>query len=156
MEPRLDIYKSPVMRTMFKGLVSAYKAAESGGLPKEIGELVMLRAGQINGCGPCVDIHSKEAAAMDVSSTRINMVAVWRKANCFSDAERAALELAEQATRIADNPTAVTDEAWDNATKHFETEQLAALVATISVINAFNRAHALNNQVAGDYEVGGV
>lgn len=156
MEPRMNVYESAVMGAMFKGLVSAYKAAGTGGLPPEIGELVMLRAGQINGCGPCVDIHSKEAAALDVSTTRVNMVAVWRKANCFTDAERAALELAEQGTRIADNPDGVTDEAWDAAARYFDAEQLAALVSTISVINAFNRAHALVKQTGGDYEVGSI
>lgn len=154
MEPRMNIFDSAVMRGMFKGLGSAYKSAESGGLPPEIGELVMLRAGQINGCGPCVDIHSKEADAKGVDTIKINMAAVWRRANCFTDAERAALELAEQGTRIADNPAGVTDEAWDEAAKHFEPEQLAALVATISVINAYNRSHALVRQLGGDHKVG--
>lgn len=152
MEPRLDVFESAVMRDMYKGLIAAYNAAESGGLPKEIGELVMLRSGQINGCAPCVDLHSKEAAKVGLSTTRINMVGAWRRAKCYSDAERAALELAEQAARISDNPDGVTDAAWDAAAKHFDGEQLAALVATLSVINAFNRSHALVRQVAGDDE----
>lgn len=82
------------------------------------------------------------------------MVAAWREATVFTDAERAALELAEQGTRIADAGGGVTDEAWANAAKHYDEEQLVALVTTIAVINAFNRLNVIVRQPAGDYVAG--
>ncbi|MFG3702190.1 carboxymuconolactone decarboxylase family protein [Micromonospora sp. NPDC047620] len=67
----------------------------------------------------------------------------------FTDAERAALELTEQGTRIADAACGVTDEAWANAAKHYDDDQLAAPVAQIAVINAFNRVNVMSQQPAG-------
>ena len=70
-----------------------------------------IRASQINGCGFCLDMHTKDAAQAGETSVRLNLVAAWREAKVFTEAERAALELAEQGTRIADGG-GVTDEAW--------------------------------------------
>ena len=116
--------------------------------------MVRLRASQINGCGFCLDMHTKDAARAGETATRVNLVATWREATVFTDAERAALELAEQGTRIADAAGGVTDEAWANAAKHFDEDQLAALVCTITLINAFNRANVILQQPAGDYQPG--
>jgi alkylhydroperoxidase family enzyme len=85
---------------------------------------------------------------------RLNLVAAWRDANVFTDAERAALELTEQATRIADAAGGVTDEAWANAAKYYDTDQLAALVTTIAVINAYNRFNVMLKNQGGDYQPG--
>ena len=82
------------------------------------------------------------------------VVAVWREAKVFTEAERAALELAEQGTRTADAAGGVTDEAWENAAKHFDEDQLAALVALIAIINAYNRVNVITQQPAGDYQPG--
>jgi AhpD family alkylhydroperoxidase len=115
---------------------------------------VTLRASQINGCGVCVDMHTKDAAHAGETSTRLNLVAAWREATVFSDAERAALELTEQGTRIADAAGGVTDEAWANAAKHYDEDQLAALVSLIALINAANRVNVIVQQPAGDYQPG--
>jgi alkylhydroperoxidase family enzyme len=88
------------------------------------------------------------------TSTRLNLVAAWREAKVFTDAERAALELTEQGTRIADAAGGVTDEAWANAAKHYDEDQLAALVSVIALINAFNRGNVIVQQPAGDYQPG--
>ncbi len=85
-----------------------------------------IRASQINGCGFCTDMHTKDALHAGETQTRLNLIAAWREATVFSDAERAALELAEQGTRIADAAGGVSDEAWANAAKHYDEEQLAA------------------------------
>jgi alkylhydroperoxidase family enzyme len=85
---------------------------------------------------------------------RLNLIATWREATVFTDAERAALELAEQGSRIADAAGGVTDEAWANAAKHYDEDQLAALVALIALINAYNRLNVITQQPAGDYQVG--
>jgi len=114
---------------------------------------VKIRASQINGCGFCLDMHTKEAAAAGETAQRLHVVAAWREAKVFTEAERAALELAEQGTRLADG-TGVPDEVWENAAKHYDEEQLLALVSLIAVINAFNRLNVMTQQPAGDYVVG--
>lgn len=99
-------------------------------------------------------MHTKDAEHDGETSVRLNLVAAWRDANVFTDAERSALELTEQATRIADAAGGVTDEAWANAAKHYDTDQLAALVTTIAVINAYNRFNVLLKNQGGDYQPG--
>ncbi|WP_154693873.1 carboxymuconolactone decarboxylase family protein, partial [Streptomyces afghaniensis] len=109
---------------------------------------------QINGCAVCIDMHTKEAAAAGETSVRINLVAAWREATVYTDAERAALELAEQATRIADGAGGVPDEVWERAAKHYDEEQLVALVTLIAFMNTANRLNVVLQQPAGDYQPG--
>jgi alkylhydroperoxidase family enzyme len=99
-------------------------------------------------------MHTKDAAHAGETSTRLNLVAAWREAIVFTDAERAALELTEQGTRIADAAGGVTDEAWANAVKHYDEDQLAALVSLIALINTYNRVNVIVQQPAGDYQPG--
>ncbi|MFI6063563.1 carboxymuconolactone decarboxylase family protein [Streptomyces sp. NPDC051286] len=154
MSARLDAFSSPTMGKVFRHIIAAGKVLEDSTLPTATQELVKLRASQINGCGFCTDMHSKDAAAAGETSVRLNLVAAWREATVFTEAERAALELTEQGTRIADAAGGVTDEAWANAAKHYDEEQLAALVCGIALINAFNRANVIIQQPAGDYQPG--
>jgi AhpD family alkylhydroperoxidase len=113
--------------------------------------MVHLRASQINGCSACVDIHSRELEYAGESSERIHTIAAWRETPYFSDAERAALALAEAATRLADRPDPVPDEVWDEATRHYTEPQLAALVVAIATINVFNRVNVATRQITGDF-----
>ena len=154
MEARMNLFASPVAAKFGKHIISAGKVLADSTLPTSTRHLVEIRASQINGCGFCTDMHTKDAAAAGETSTRLNLVAAWREATVFTDAERAALELAEQGTRIADAAGGVTDEAWANAAKHYDDEQLAALVCAIALINAFNRANVIVQQPAGDYQPG--
>ncbi|MCK7624402.1 carboxymuconolactone decarboxylase family protein [Streptomyces sp. RS10V-4] len=154
MNARLNVLGSPTAGTFLKHLVSAGKAVGDSPLPAATQELVKLRASQINGCGYCLDMHTKEALAAGETPTRLHLVAAWREATVFTEAERAALELAEQGTRIADAAGGVSDEVWANAAKHYDEEQLTALVALIALINAFNRLNVIVQQPAGDYQPG--
>ncbi|MGW3497179.1 carboxymuconolactone decarboxylase family protein [Streptomyces sp. NPDC001020] len=154
MEARLNLFGSSVATQFGKYLNSAGKAITDSTLPLATQELVKLRASQINGCGFCTDMHSKDAAHAGETSVRLNLVAAWREATVFTDAERAALELTEQGTRIADAAGGVTDEAWANAAKHYDEEQLAALVALIALINTYNRLNVIVRMPAGDYQPG--
>ncbi|GAA3865001.1 carboxymuconolactone decarboxylase family protein [Streptomyces lacrimifluminis] len=154
MEARLNLFASPLAAKATKHLVAAGRAAADSALPEATQELVRLRASQINGCGFCTDMHTKDAAAAGETAQRLHLVAAWREAKVFTDAERAALELTEQGTRIADAAGGVTDEAWANAAKYYDEEQLTALVLTITLINAFNRMNVIVQQPAGDYEPG--
>jgi AhpD family alkylhydroperoxidase len=154
MDARLNLFGNPVAARFLRYIVSANKVVSESTLPATTQELVRLRASQINGCGFCTDMHSKDAAHAGETSTRLNLVAAWREANVFSDAERAALELTEQGTRIADAAGGVTHEAWTNAAEHYDDEQLGALVSLIATINAFNRVNVIVQQPAGDYQPG--
>ncbi|MET7609609.1 carboxymuconolactone decarboxylase family protein [Streptomyces seoulensis] len=154
MDARLNPFALPTTAKIIKHLGAAGKVVSDSTLPAATQELVKIRASQINGCGFCLDMHTKEAAHAGETPLRLNMVAAWREATVFTDAERAALELAEQGTRLADTPGAVTDEAWANAAKHYDEDQLAALVFLIGLINAYNRMNVMIRMPAGDYEVG--
>jgi AhpD family alkylhydroperoxidase len=152
MQPRLDVLSNDTAMKAVKYLVSAGRVA-AGSVPVATHELVKIRASQINGCGFCLDMHTKDAAQAGETSVRLNLVATWREATVFTEAERAALELAEQGTRLADGGV-VTDDAWANAAKHYDEDQLAAIVAQIAVINAFNRLNVILRRPAGDYRPG--
>ncbi|PZT69398.1 carboxymuconolactone decarboxylase family protein [Streptomyces sp. SW4] len=154
MEARLNMFESTVAKKVVQHLGSTNKAFTDAGLPTTVQELVKIRASQINGCGFCTDMHTKDAAKAGETSVRLNLIAAWREATVFTDAERAALELTEQGTRIADAAGGVSDEAWENAAKYYDEEQLAALASLIAVINAFNRLNVIIRQPAGDYEPG--
>ncbi|MFD5815061.1 carboxymuconolactone decarboxylase family protein [Streptomyces sp. NPDC127038] len=154
MEARLSLFADPVSAKVMKHIVAAGRPLAESTLPLATQELVKLRASQINGCGFCTDMHSKDAEAAGETSVRLNLVAAWREATVFTDAERAALELTEQATRIADAAGGVTDECWANAAKHYDEAQLAALVSCVALINAFNRVNVMIQQPAGDYRPG--
>jgi AhpD family alkylhydroperoxidase len=120
-------------------------------LDPTIRNLVELRASQINGCSICVDMHSHELKLAGEPAERINTVAAWRETPYFTEAERAALALTEAATRVADRPDPVPDDVWDEAARHYDKAQLAALVMAIATINAFNRINAATRQITGDW-----
>jgi AhpD family alkylhydroperoxidase len=118
-------------------------------VPETTLHLLKLRVSQINGCGFCVDMHAREARQSGVSDQRLFGVATWRDTPFFSDEERAALALAEAATRLADNPDGVPDAVWDEVADHYDEEQLAGLVMAIAAINAWNRINVtLRNEPA--------
>src|SRR3954454_25235320 len=154
MDARLNLFNSPVAVKVFRQINAAGKVVADSTLPAATQELVKIRASQINGCGFCTDMHTKDAAHAGETSTRLNLVAAWREGTVFTDAERAALELAEQGTRIADAAGGVSDEVWANVVKHYDEDQLAALVALIALINAYNRMNVILRQPAGDYQPG--
>ena len=154
MEARLNMFGSPIAGHLIKHINSASKAITDSSLPAATQELVKIRASQINGCGFCTDMHTKDAAEAGESSVRLNLVAAWREATVFTDAERAALALAEEGTRIADAAGGVSDEVWANAVQHYDSEQLVALVGLIAIINTYNRMNVIVRQPAGDYKPG--
>jgi AhpD family alkylhydroperoxidase len=145
--------ENPVMTFpgAMQGLQKLSAATHDAGVPEVTVALVVLRASQINGCSICVDMHSRELRALDEPDERILTVAAWRETPYFSDAERAALALAEAGTRVADRGNPVSDEVWEEASRHFDERQLAALVLTIAGINAWNRINAMTRQVTGEW-----
>ncbi len=154
MEARLNFSTSPLTAKFAKYINSAGGVVTQSTVPAATQELVKIRASQINGCAVCTEMHTKDAAHAGESSVRLNLVATWREATVFTEAERAALELTEQGTRIADAFGGVSDEAWENASKHYDDDQLAALVGLVALINTYNRLNVITRQPAGDYEPG--
>lgn len=119
------------------------------GLPPKLGELINLRASQINGCGVCVMSHSRDLKKAGETDDRIYAVATWREVPYFSDAERAALALTEAATRLSDRTDPVPDEVWTEATRHFDEATLSNIVLSIGLINLWNRVNVVTRQVGG-------
>jgi AhpD family alkylhydroperoxidase len=154
MEARFGYYSNPAAATFAKYINSAGAVVSATALPPATQELVKIRASQINGCAACTDMHTKDAAQAGESPVRLNLVATWREATVLTEPERAALELTEQGTRIADAAGGVTDEAWAHAAKHYDDDQLAGLVSLIALINAYNRMNVITRQPAGDYQPG--
>ncbi|WP_326819254.1 carboxymuconolactone decarboxylase family protein [Streptosporangium sp. NBC_01756] len=154
MDARLNYFADPTAGKALKHFMSAGKALRDSPLPAATQELVALRVSQINGCAACIDMHTKEAAAAGETSVRLNLIVAWREATVFTEAERAALALAEAGTRITDAADGVGDEVWAYAAKHYDEEQLTALVILISFMNAVNRLNIITRQPAGDYEPG--
>jgi AhpD family alkylhydroperoxidase len=154
MDARFNYQGNTVAAKFAKYINSAGAVVSDSTLPAATQELVKIRASQINGCAACTDMHTKDAEHAGESSVRLNLVAVWREATVFTEAEKAALELAEQGTRIADAAAGVTDDAWANAAEHYDDDQLAALVSLIALINTYNRVNVITRQPAGDYQPG--
>ena len=126
-----------------------YGAIGKGGLPPAVPHLVHLRASQINGCGFCVDGGVKHAKKAGETDERLFAVSAWRDTPYFTDAERAALALAEAVTRLSDRSDPVPDAIWNEAAKHYDERGLAALLLAIGITNVFNRFNVATRQPAG-------
>ncbi|MFJ6676144.1 carboxymuconolactone decarboxylase family protein [Actinosynnema sp. NPDC091369] len=132
-----------------EALIALGGTAQQAGLPQSLVELVNLRASQINGCGVCVDMHGKALRKAGESDERIVSVGAWRDTPYYTDAERAALALAEAVTRLSDRPDPVPDAVWQDAAEHYDERQLSALLVAVATVNVWNRLNAATKQVAG-------
>jgi AhpD family alkylhydroperoxidase len=150
MEPRIK-HPAQALPGAMQALQALDRSTRQAGVPEVTLELLRLRAGQINGCSGCVDIHSRMLKALGESDERVFLVGAWRESSYYSDAERAALALTEAVTRLADRPDPVPDEIWAEAAFHYDDDQLAALVLSIATINAWNRMNAATHQITGDW-----
>lgn len=141
-----------VLPDALKAAVALAHSADNGSVPKETLGLVVLRASQINGCGVCVDMHCREMKEAGEPDERIFGVAGWRDTPYYTDAERAALELTEYVTRLADKSDPVPDPVWAQAERHYDEKALSSLLVAIGAINVFNRLNATTRQIAGKWE----
>jgi AhpD family alkylhydroperoxidase len=135
-----------VLPDAMKALLALSKSAESDTIPESTHQLIHLRVSQINGCSVCVDMHSRALKDLGEKDERIWGVGAWRESTYYSDAERAALALAESMTRIADRPDAVSDEVWAEVAGHYDEKELAALLVSIAAINVWNRLNGAIRQ----------
>lgn len=132
-----------------KALMALGAAAAQTGVPKVTLELANLRASQINGCSVCVHMHARDLRKAGEADERIDTVAGWRDAPYFTDAERAALALTEAVTRVADTSDPIPDAIYDEAAKHYNEQELGALLLSIAAVNVWNRINLATRQVAG-------
>ncbi len=156
MTPRQPRLKSPgmILPEVVQGIQTLIGAVYKSGAARSTLELVHLRVSQINGCAACIDSGWRTAKKAGESDERLFNVAAWRHAPYYSDAERAALALAEATTRMADREEAVPDEIWNEAAKHHDEKALAALVTWISLTNFFNRMNGATGQIAAGAQWG--
>ena len=150
MEPRM---KNPaaLLPGAFEHIMGVNAAVAKSGVPEKVLHLTHLRTSQINGCAACIDggvVLAKRAGETD---QRLHVVAAWREAPYFNDAERAALALAEAMTRLADHGD-VPDEIWNEAKQHYDERALAGLVLHIAETNRFNRLNVTTRQPAGSWK----
>jgi AhpD family alkylhydroperoxidase len=138
-----------ILPEAMQALLALNKATDKDGLPYVTRKLVDLRASQINGCSACVDMHSRELKKAGEKDERIFAVAAWRDTPWFTEAERAALALAEALTRLSDRPDPVSDEIWEEVSRYYDETARAALILSIAQINVWNRLNAAVRQMAG-------
>ena len=134
-----------------EGIRKLLVGIQKGGLPAGTLELTHMRASQINGCSSCIEgaiRHAHKSGALD---DRMLAVAAWHHASRFTAAERAALELTEEMTRLADRQDPVPDEVWGRVADHYDERARAALVLYIALTNLFNRLNVATRQPAGDW-----
>src|SRR5690606_21517919 len=120
------------------------------GLEPALIELVKLRASQINGCGYCLDMHSKDARAAGESEQRLHVLPAWREAPFYSDRERAALEWAEVVTQVSTND--VSDELYARVREQFDEKELVDLTLAVIGINSWNRLAISFRTEVGTYQ----
>lgn len=152
MEPRMQ-NPALLLPGTAEAVIHLGMTATKAGVPKTTLDLVQLRASQINGCSVCVHLHTRDLRKAGNTDERIDTVAVWRESPWFTEAERAALALAECVTRVADCPDPVPDAVWAEAARHYDETQLAALLVAIAAVNVWNRLNGATRQLAGSVPV---
>ncbi|MET8756835.1 carboxymuconolactone decarboxylase family protein [Lentzea sp. NPDC004782] len=134
---------NPIMSVpgAMKALLDLSAAAGKTGLDKDYVELICLRVSIVNGCGMCIDYHTKLLREAKVADEKIYAVAGWRDVPYYTDAEKAGFALAEEMTRVH-----VSDDVWNEAAKHYTEDQLAGLTIAIGAINLWNRVNVATQQ----------
>jgi AhpD family alkylhydroperoxidase len=140
-----------VVPDALQALLDVSKVIEKVGLPQQTLDLVHLRVSQINGCAACIHMHSRDLGKSSETDKRWLLVAAWREAPYFNDAERAALALAEAVTRLSDREDPVPDEVWQEAARHYNEQELGAMVLSIGMVNLWNRVNRSTKQVPADW-----
>lgn len=151
-EPRLT-NPAALIPEALEGIQKLLVGVHKGRLPASVLELTHMRASQMNGCSSCIEGTIRHAHKTgEELDERLLMVAAWRHSSQFTEAERAALELTEEMTRLADRADdPVPDETWARVAEHYDDKQLGALVLHVALVNLFNRLNVSTRQPAGDW-----
>jgi AhpD family alkylhydroperoxidase len=135
MTPRFSPFK--VAPNLTKSLLQVEKVIAAGGLERGLGQLVRLRASQINGCAMCIHVHTNYARQFGETDMRIIMLDAWRDSPLYSDRERAALAWTESLTNIKDTGAAEAD--YEHVKSQFSEAEIVYLTVVIGAINLWNR-----------------
>lgn len=149
MTARLDGKTAPAELT--KALATLGSLPQTYGLPARVAELAHLRVSQINGCAWCLNYGFQNAEAAKITAAEIAQLPGWRELESLSDAERAALDLAEHMTRMGDTSDPVPDPVWNAAAAEFSEQQLSLLVTWIATVNLYNRINITIRRVPGTW-----
>jgi AhpD family alkylhydroperoxidase len=137
MEAMMRLNYRQLLPDALSAMLGLERVANEGLPDPRLLDLVKIRASQINGCAYCVRLHSGEARHQGETEERLDMVAVWREADCFGRAERAALAWCETLTLL--RSSGAPDELFEELRHHFTDEQIVALTLAIVAINGWNR-----------------
>jgi AhpD family alkylhydroperoxidase len=137
---------------LMDGLFKIGMYLKQSGLDHKLQELIKTRASQINGCAYCLDMHWKDAIAGGETEQRLYSLPAWKESPYYTDAERAALAYTEAVTKIPQ--TDVTDEVFNELSKHFDKAQIADITMAILAINSWNRLNVAFRTIPGGYKPG--
>ena len=149
MKPRVDYRKAAP--DAFKAMLDLEAGVHRSGLEHSLIELVKMRVSQINGCGYCLDMHSKDARAAGETEQRLYLLSAWREAPFYSQRERAALGWAEAVTRLAGGE--VADDLYAQVREQFDEKELVELTLAIIAINGWNRMAIAFRASVGSYTI---
>lgn len=122
---------------VYKVMNSAEKLISTFKIEKKLAELIKLRTSQLNGCGYCVNLHSQDARKAGETEQRVFAISAWWETPFFTEAERAALKLAEEITRIQE--AGLREDTFQNAKKYYSETEIAQLIFITTVTNSWNR-----------------
>jgi len=151
MSTRINFF-SGKHQDVIKAMLGLSAPFESSSLEPALLELVKIRASQLNGCGYCLDMHTKDARHAGESEQRLYLVSVWREAPMFTDREKAALAWTEALTKLENQH--VPDQVFEQARAQFSEDELVRLTLAVISINAWNRLNIGFNVEPGGYKVG--
>jgi AhpD family alkylhydroperoxidase len=137
---------------VFNAMLGLEAAVEKSGLERRLIDLVKVRASQINGCGYCIDMHTKDARLDGETEQRLYLLDAWREATMYSERERAALAWTQAVTRLEHQD--VADAVYEQARAQFSEEELVSLTLAVVAINGWNRFNIAFRTPAGSYQPG--
>jgi AhpD family alkylhydroperoxidase len=153
MNARIDLFK--VNPGIIQAMFGLERQIRKAGFDHKLLDLVKMRASLLNGCAYCLDMHSKDARAKGETEQRLYGLSAWRETPYYSDRERAALELTEALTRIAETQH-VSDDVYEGVRAQFSEDEIVHLSLAIVAINGWNRLNAAARTVPGGYVAGSI
>ncbi len=133
----------------FQALLRFDNYVRQCGLEQSLLELIRIRVSQINGCGYCIDIHTKDAREKGESEQRLYCLSAWSETSFYSDRERAALAWAQAIIRLREDQ--IPDDVYQSARAHFSDKELVDLTMAVISINSMNWLAVSFSTPAGSY-----
>ncbi len=146
----MRIESAKVFPEALQAMFGLERAVRKSSLEPALLHLVKVRASQLNGCGYCIDMHTKDARALGETEQRLYLTSAWREAPCYSERERAALEWTEALTLLPSS--AAPDDVYERVRSAFSEQEVVALTLAIVAINGWNRLAVGLRAPVGSYQ----